>query len=110
MLFDEPGRIGSGGNSGFQAINLAAQFGARRILLIGFDMHATSGLHWYGPNTGRNRRNPSDVNFVHWRRALNQQSRVLNRMGIDVVNCSSDSTVTGFRLGGVEQTLREWGA
>ena len=48
LLFQEPGVVGSGGNSGFQMINLAAQFGATGIALIGFDMRLGSGsaLAW----------------------------------------------------------------
>jgi hypothetical protein len=72
MLFEEPGVIGSGGNSGFQALNIAAQFGATRILLIGFDMHAAKGAHWYGMNGWKNASNPMDTNYVHWRKALDK--------------------------------------
>lgn len=108
MLFDKPGTIGSGGNSGFQAINLAAQFGATRILLIGFDMHAGKGVHWYGRNTGRNMRNPLDYNYIHWREALSKQSRVLSAMGIEVVNASADSALTCFPLRSLEQTISDW--
>jgi hypothetical protein len=108
MLFDEPGVVGSGGNSGFQAINIAAQFGASRILLIGFDMHAAAGVHWYGHNGWQNASNPSDYNYIHWRQALTKQSRVLGSMGIDVVNASEDSALTCFRSSSVEHTLMDW--
>lgn len=109
MLFDEPGVIGSGGNSGFQAINIAAQFGASRILLIGFDMHAASGVHWYGLNVGRNRGNPLDHNYVSWREALNEQSRVLRGMGVEVINASLESALVCFEKKSIEETLQGWG-
>ncbi len=96
MLFDKPGFIGSGGNSGFQALNLVAQFGAKRIILVGFDMHAARGLHWYGPNRGRNMRNPKDTNYVRWRKALSDQATLLNKMGIEVINTSTDSALVCF--------------
>lgn len=35
-----PGHIHYGENSGFQAVNLALQFGAQEVRLAGFDMHA----------------------------------------------------------------------
>ena len=38
-----PGLIHYGANSGFQAVNLAIQFGARYIVLIGFDMREVNG-------------------------------------------------------------------
>lgn len=108
LLFGEPGVIGWGGNSGFMALNLAAQFGARRILLIGFDMHAASGVHWYGKNTGRDMRNPEDRNFIHWRKAMNDQAPVLRRYGIEVVNGSAGSAVAAFPKMSVEDTLKKW--
>jgi hypothetical protein len=108
MLFDEPGVIGSGGNSGFQAINIAVQFGATRILLIGFDMHAANGVHWYGKNGWKNANNPFDHHLVRWRGALNKQSRVLQRMGIQIVNASPDSALVCFPKASVEQTLADW--
>lgn len=109
LLFDEPGRVGSGGNSGFQAINLAAQFGARRILLIGFDFHGASGLHWYGPNVGRGMRNPKDTNFARWRAALASQAGTLARMGIEVVNASRGSALTCFDTASIDGALATWG-
>lgn len=109
MLFDEPGVIGSGGNSGFQALNIAAQFGATRILLIGFDMHAASNVHWYGRNVGKNMRNPRDHDYVGWREALNKQSVVLRKMGIDVVNASPDSALVCFERKTLGAALSSWG-
>lgn len=109
MLFDEPGVIGSGGNSGFQAINIAAQFGATRILLIGFDMHGANGVHWYGRNVGRNMNNPLDHNYVHWRTAFDKQAKVLAAMGIEVVNASPDSALVCFEHKTIEHTLAGWG-
>ncbi len=108
MLFDEPGVVGSGGNSGFQAINIAAQFGARKILLVGFDMHGVKGVHWYGRNGWKDANNPADHNYVHWREALTKQARVLAKMGIDVVNGSLDSALTCFRHASIEQTISDW--
>lgn len=109
MLFDEPGVIGSGGNSGFQAINIAAQFGATKILLLGFDMHPAAGVHWYGRNGWRNAGNPRDHDYAHWRRALSKQAGVLSRMDIDVVNASQGSALTCFRQASVDEALAGWG-
>jgi len=44
----DPGRIHFGNNSGFQAINLAILMGARRIVLVGFDMHTEGKRHFFG--------------------------------------------------------------
>lgn len=55
----EPDCIHYGGNSGFQAVNLAILMGARNIILAGFDMHMENGRHFFGdhPKPLRNLRN-----------------------------------------------------
>lgn len=37
-LWGSPGKIASGGNSGFQVLNLAVLFGAKKVVLLGYDM------------------------------------------------------------------------
>jgi hypothetical protein len=108
MQFEDPGVVGSGGNSGFQALNLAAQFGATRIMLIGFDMHVGSGVHWYGRNTWRNANNPSSANLMRWRDAFTSQALVLKRLGVEVVNVSADSALRCFEFGSISETLGRW--
>lgn len=106
LLFDEPGMIGSGGNSGFQALNIALQFGATRVLLIGFDM---SGAHFYGRNNWLKAMNPDESVFGRWRKAFDAAALECKRRGIDVVNTSPVSTITGFRKARIAETLEGWG-
>lgn len=106
MHFDELGVIGGGGNSGFQAVNLAIQFGADRILGIGFDMY---GDHWYGRNNWIKGNNPSDSNFRTWRKAFEGAAETMRAMGVEFVNASPNSTLHCFRKATIEQTLAEWG-
>lgn len=50
-LHRDPGSINSGRNSGFQALHLARNLGAKEIILVGFDMSVApeSGKeHWFG--------------------------------------------------------------
>jgi hypothetical protein len=108
VQLDEPGVVGSGGNSGFQALNLALQFGARRIMLIGFDMHAGSGVHWYGRNAWRNANNPSSPNLMRWRDAFTSEAPQLRQLGIDIVNVSPDSSLRCFEFASLEATLERW--
>ncbi|HCZ48509.1 MAG TPA: hypothetical protein DCZ11_05850, partial [Gammaproteobacteria bacterium] len=49
-LSASPLRIHQGGNSGYQALNLAVLLGAERVILLGYDMH---GGHWHGRHGGR---------------------------------------------------------
>lgn len=105
----EPGVLGSGGNSGFQALNLAVQFGATRILLVGFDMNRNHESHWYGRNRGAGRSNPTEFNFVRWRRAYAVAAVTLQRLGIEVVNASVLTSLTCFPVATIEHTLKKWG-
>lgn len=104
-----PGSIASGGNSGFQALNLAVQFGARQIVLVGFDMHDRSGVHWYGRNTWDGANNPTESNFQRWRRAFAISAPILGNLGIDVANATRYSEMKSFRLvPSIEVALNEW--
>lgn len=110
ILTERVGLVGSGGNSGFQALNLAVQFGARRVLLIGFDLHDRGGVHWYGRNTAMGMNNPTEAeNFPRWRRAFAAAATELAGLGVEVVNASPLSDLKGFRQQGVAATLDEWG-
>jgi hypothetical protein len=109
MVFDRPGVIGGGGNSGFQALNLAVQLGARRVLLIGFDINDAAGKHWYGRNGWAGANNPDDGCFRRWRAALDAAAPVLAACGVDVINASPVTTLQGFRKATVEAALQQWG-
>lgn len=108
ILTAEPGVIGSGGNSGFQALNLAIQFGATRILLIGFDMSDRHGVHWYGRSQGDGRTQPAEWNFVPWRKAFHVAACQMAGLGVQVLNASPLTTLTCFPIVTVENALKEW--
>ncbi|NNM75050.1 hypothetical protein HJG44_22065 [Enterovirga sp. DB1703] len=103
IVFDEPGVIGSGGGSGFQALNLAVQFGATRIALVGLDARVDRGVHWHGPHEG-GLSNPHEGTAELWRVAMDRAAPVLAERGIEVVNCSACSALQGFR----KMDLSEW--
>lgn len=109
LVLGETGVIGAGGNSGFQALNLALQFGARRILLIGFDMHDRSGAHWYGRNNWINANNPTDVNFRRWKSSFANAAGTLQTLGVEVVNAAPFSDLQCFKKQSVAKTLEAWG-
>lgn len=95
MLFDEVGLVGWGGNGGFHAVNLAAQFGARRIVLVGFDMTLANGVHWHGRHpAGLN--NPSARNLAKWAATLDAAAPSLAERGIEVVNTAADSALEAY--------------
>lgn len=109
IRFAPLGQIGAGGNSGFQAVNLAVQFGAKKILLIGFDMdHRARHPHWYGRNNGPGRTNPDHFNYDRWRKAFTQSSASLRDAGVEVINASPVSALKCFDRLSVIETLERW--
>ena len=101
----ERGHIGAGGNGGFQALNLAVQFGAMEILLIGYDMRVDLGEHWhkrhYPPLSNPH---PHD-NMPRWRKALDGAAKVMNSLGVQVVNCSAVSLLQAYPKMTIEEAL-----
>jgi predicted peroxiredoxin len=99
----EPDSINGGGNSGYQAVHLSATFGARKIVLLGFDMQRTGGqAHWHGKHEGRL---PNGVGFVNWMKAFRRLAADLKSMGVEVVNCSRETAMTHFRREELRKTL-----
>lgn len=90
------GTVGGGGNSGYQAVQLAAQLGARRIVLIGFDMKTEGKVHWYGRNRWTGANNPDESNFRRWIKAFNDAVPVIDAAGIEIVNASPHSGLECF--------------
>jgi len=84
----------TGGNSGYQAVHLAAHFGAKRILLLGFDMKTDGKLrHWFGNHPGRLN---APGNYQQWCRSFARLAPVLKTQGIKVINCSPNSALDCF--------------
>jgi hypothetical protein len=96
IIFDPKGRIGWGNNGGFHALNLAVQFGARKIILVGFDMHIRNGLHWHGRH-GDGLNNPRQSTVDRWREILDAQAPLLAEHGVEVVIGSPGSALSQFR-------------
>ena len=91
----QQGYIAYGGNSGFQALNLAYLQGMRDIVLLGFDMGvgADGKTHWFGDHP-REIRRPS--NYSDWVRRFNLASPVIQSLGCKVVNCSRRTALECF--------------
>lgn len=100
ILVDEVGKIGcglrsGGGHSGFHAINLAVQFGAKRIVLVGFDMSHDRGAHWHQHAAGTLRRKDAK-GMVACRDALDGCAVQFVSLGVDVVNTSEKSGLRAY--------------
>ena len=87
------GKIHCLNNSGAQAIGLAYYLGAKKIILIGYDMKvADSGkIHWFGSHPKGLRNTPS--RYTSWIPHLKELANGLKKLGIDVVNCTLDTAI-----------------
>jgi hypothetical protein len=107
ILFDRVGHVGSGGNSGFQALNLAVQFGSKRILLVGYDMRVDKGEHWH-PRHPMPMSNPHPRdNLPRWRSAIDGAAGMLAALGVKVVNCSDVSLLTQYPKMTIAEALHD---
>lgn len=99
--------MGWGGNGGFHTLNLAVQFGLRKIILLGFDMTLQNGLHWHGRHGG-SLNNPRQASVDRWRGVLDSQAKPLAAAGVDVVIGSPGSSLSQFRKLELGEALDEF--
>jgi len=111
LLFEKPLSIGAGGNSGFQALNLAIQFGAENILLVGFDMNDRKKEgHYYGRNRWPMANNPTTTNFKRWKDAFGHARKQMDELGVEAIVISDDSDLACFeRNPDLPAVLERWG-
>lgn len=77
------GCVGTGGgNSGFQALNLAVQFKPRHLFLTGFDYR---GLHWHEQHPSP-LQNPNRRQFERWRGCFDRALVAIRAMGIPITH------------------------
>jgi hypothetical protein len=107
LLLDRPTYVGAGGNSGFQAMNLAIQFGATGIALVGIDCNLEHGEHWHGRHP-YHMNNPAPSNVKRWHKAFDGVAASLRKMEIDVVNCSPISALSNYPKMTVPEALARW--
>lgn len=88
----EPGHMRHGSNSGYQAVHLAAQLGAKEIIIVGIEFTDKDFArdHWFGRHEGR-----LDIssNTELWRRRFRGLTDELAKRGVVVRNASRASTV-----------------
>ena len=104
-LSKKPNGLMTGQNSGHQAINLAVLLGARRILLLGFDMKAAPDgrLHWFGDHPVKT--NPAV--FSAMLRNFDKTLKPLAAAGVEVINCSADTALTCYPRKPLHDALHE---
>lgn len=100
--------LATGQNSGYQAINLAVHLGAKRILLLGYDMEApfVNGrlkTHWFGDHPGGTSPHVYDQ-MLPWFDTLVQP---LKERGVEVVNCTGGGRLRCFPRMSIQEALPE---
>lgn len=91
----DPAAIHEGGNSGYQAINLAYHTGVARIVLLGFDMQKgkRGERHWFGDHpAGLNVESP----YAVWIEKFAPLAFDLVMNGVEVLNASRRTALTCF--------------
>lgn len=94
-----PHYIHYGTNSGFQAVNLAIILGAKRVLLVGFDMKGKKSgpkdkyevYHFFGQHRGKLRNTPPASHIPCFVRAA---PLIDNR--VEIINCTEGSALPCF--------------
>lgn len=96
-----PELIAYGGNSGFQAMNLAYVQGATKIILLGFDYkHTENRKHWFDETQYKRQSRVSD--YSGWLMRLSVAAKLID---IPVINCSPDSAIHCFRRMNIAEAL-----
>lgn len=96
----DPGSLRSAGNSGYQALHLAAHFGIASAILVGFDLH---GQRWFGEH-------PTKIRMVNQKfetrvAEFEVLGRALKERGISVKNASYGSMLKCFERQSLETFL-----
>jgi len=91
------------GNSGAACITLAAEGGASRIILLGFDCQKTDGkAHWHGDHPPR-LGNAGQIN--RWHEKFEKQAKDLGN--VEIINCSRATALTCWPRAQLEDVLNE---
>jgi hypothetical protein len=94
-----PELIAYGGNSGFQALNLAVVQGASKVVLLGYDYGLRAGKkHWFDGTKHERTSRPS-----HYHEWLPRIHAAAKHIKIPVINCSLESAIECFP----KMTVRE---
>ncbi len=78
-----------GGNSGYQAVNLAWHLGAKQIVLLGFDMHRRNGAHWHGEHV--HMLSAPQAHIQQWVKLFRPLAKDLKERGVSLINATPSS-------------------
>jgi hypothetical protein len=88
------------GNSGAGAINLADHFGAKRVVLLGYDCHHNGKAHWHGDHP----QGLGNANSFHkWPRHFR---KLAENISSEVINCTRETSLDVFRKEILESVIK----
>lgn len=99
-ISSDPSKVAWNHNSGAAAVSLAAHFGVRRIVLLGFDMHAKKSFHWH-----KGHGNKPPRSFERHLRGFPAIKEDADRMGIEILNSSPQSSIEVFPKVNIKEVL-----
>lgn len=90
-------------NSGANAVSLAITGKAKRVLMIGYDCQKTGGMsHWHGDHP----KVLSNVKSIdQWPTHFKNLSRLASAKGVQVINCSRETSLRCFPRAELEASL-----
>lgn len=112
-LTSDPRKIHWNESSGASAINLAVHFGAKRIILMGYDMKFGSDkkFNWHDEHKhGERMKKRKALQWNPFPRFLKQFKiiqRDAKKMGVEILNATSDSALTIFPNVRLEDVIHE---
>lgn len=99
----EADTVCTGKNSGHAAVNLAVHLGAKRILLLGYDMGPHKGRHHFYDKDPVQHNSP----YQMFRKYMATAVQPLKDAGIEVLNCTRQTNLECFPLVKLEDALRD---
>lgn len=108
-LSSRPGYIGWNGHSGALAINMAINAGARRVILLGYDMklNESNKQHWHALYRSAERTDfdPRRLPFERHMNSFPQIAIDAKRMGVEIINANPDSAIEEFKKIDIHELL-----
>lgn len=95
-------------NSGAAAISLVANMGAKKIILVGFDMHLTqtNAKHWHNEyNSSSSDPNKAADTFDRHLKGFKFIKQDADKRGIEIINACPDSAIKEFPKVTVKELL-----
>jgi len=89
--------LGTGGNGGFQLVNLVYLLSYKTIILLGYDMTVTNGSHWHPDHEFSGATNPSNRTFDSWIHAFDKVAPALSSVGVEVLNASRHTALKCYK-------------